>query len=189
MLPSGAGVTVEGREKHWKGTEPAQTQPSVSLPQQFSIWPHTQNSDTLWAEGKPCLPPVSNSLYTLSRVRLFATPWTIAHQSMGFSRQEYWSGLPFPSPGESSQSRDWIWVSHIAGRFFTIWATREATRMLLDAYCLRLNGLTDSLCRMAFDGEFLGGPVIRTGSFHCWGPRFVPGWGTKIPQGALLGQN
>ena len=34
-------------------------------------------------------------------VRLFATPWTVAHQaspSMGFSRQEYWSGLPFPSP-------------------------------------------------------------------------------------------
>ena len=39
----------------------------------------------------------------LSRVRLFATPWTVAHQaplSMGFSRQEYWSGLPFPSPGD-----------------------------------------------------------------------------------------
>ena len=39
----------------------------------------------------------------LSRVRLFATPWTIAYQaplSMGFSRQENWSGLPFPSPGE-----------------------------------------------------------------------------------------
>ena len=38
---------------------------------------------------------------SLSRVRLFATPWTVAHQappSMGFSRQEYWSGLPFPSP-------------------------------------------------------------------------------------------
>ena len=36
---------------------------------------------------------------SLSRVRLFATPWTVAHQaplSMGFSRQEYWSGLPFP---------------------------------------------------------------------------------------------
>ena len=32
-----------------------------------------------------------------------ATPWTVAHQaplSMGFSRQEYWSGLPFPSPGD-----------------------------------------------------------------------------------------
>ena len=39
----------------------------------------------------------------LSRVRLFATPWTVACQSplsMKFSRQEYWSGLPFPSPGD-----------------------------------------------------------------------------------------
>ena len=39
----------------------------------------------------------------LSSVRLFATPWTVAYQappSMGFSRQEYWSGLPFPSPGD-----------------------------------------------------------------------------------------
>ena len=39
----------------------------------------------------------------LSRVRLFATPWTVAHQaspSMGFPRQEYWSGLPSPSPGD-----------------------------------------------------------------------------------------
>ena len=37
----------------------------------------------------------------VSRVRLSVTPWTMAHQaplSMGFSRQEYWSGLPFPSP-------------------------------------------------------------------------------------------
>ena len=40
---------------------------------------------------------------SLSRVRLFVTPWTVALQaplSMGFSRQEYWSGLPFPSPGD-----------------------------------------------------------------------------------------
>ena len=40
---------------------------------------------------------------SLSRVHLFATPWTVAHQaplSVGFSRQEYWSGLPFPSPGD-----------------------------------------------------------------------------------------
>ena len=40
---------------------------------------------------------------SLSRVRFFATPWTVAYQaplSMGFSRQEYWSGLPFPSPGD-----------------------------------------------------------------------------------------
>ena len=42
---------------------------------------------------------------SLSRVRLSVTPWTVAHQaplSMGFSRQEYWSGLPFPSPGDLS---------------------------------------------------------------------------------------
>ena len=48
---------------------------------------------------------VSSWFNLLSRVRLFATPRTIALQaplSMGFSRQEYWSGLPFPSPGESS---------------------------------------------------------------------------------------
>ena len=40
---------------------------------------------------------------SLSRVWLFVTPWTIAHQappSMEFSRQEYWSGLPFPSAGD-----------------------------------------------------------------------------------------
>ena len=40
---------------------------------------------------------------SLSRVRLFTTPWTGAYGaslSTGFSRQEYWSGLPFPSPGD-----------------------------------------------------------------------------------------
>ena len=39
----------------------------------------------------------------LSCVQLFATPWTVAHQAplyMRFFRQEYWSGLPFPSPGD-----------------------------------------------------------------------------------------
>ena len=42
-------------------------------------------------------------LKLLSRVRLFVTPWAIAYHappSMGFSREEYWSGLPFPSPGD-----------------------------------------------------------------------------------------
>ena len=40
---------------------------------------------------------------SLSRVRLFATPWTVAYQappSMEFTRQKYWSGLPFPSAGD-----------------------------------------------------------------------------------------
>ena len=47
-------------------------------------------------------------LSCFSRVRLCATPWTVAHQaplSMGFSRQKYWSGLPFPSPGDLPNPR------------------------------------------------------------------------------------
>ena len=47
--------------------------------------------------------PEWSEVKSLSRVWLFATPWTIAYQappSMRFSRQEYWSGLPFPSPGD-----------------------------------------------------------------------------------------
>ena len=45
----------------------------------------------------------THEVKSLSRVRLFATPWTVAYQappSRGFSRQEYRSGLPFPSPGD-----------------------------------------------------------------------------------------
>ena len=47
------------------------------------------------------LPPLLLLLSRFSRVRLCATPWPAAYQappSMGFSRQEYWSGLPLPSP-------------------------------------------------------------------------------------------
>ena len=50
-----------------------------------------------------CSYKVKVKVKSLSRVRLFATPWTVAYQaprSMGFSRQEYWNGLPFPSPGD-----------------------------------------------------------------------------------------
>ena len=45
----------------------------------------------------------SEPVKLLSRVQLFATPWTVAYQApptLEFSRQEYWSGLPFPSPGD-----------------------------------------------------------------------------------------
>ena len=44
-------------------------------------------------------------MYVLSCAHVFVTPWTVAHQaplSMGFSRQEYWSGLPFPTLGDLS---------------------------------------------------------------------------------------
>ena len=55
----------------------------------------------------------------LSRVQLFETPWTVAYQaplSIEFSRQEYWSGLPFPSPGDLPNPGIETPVSHIAGR-------------------------------------------------------------------------
>ena len=56
--------------------------------------------------------------------QLFATPWTVACKaplSMGFSRQKYWSGLPFPSPGDlPDPGTDWSPVSSaLADRFFT----------------------------------------------------------------------
>ena len=53
------------------------------------------------AARPPSLPSTFKSWW-LSHIQLFATPWTADHQvslSVGFSRQEYWSGLAFPSPG------------------------------------------------------------------------------------------
>ena len=57
-------------------------------------------------ESLPNNPPIKVKL--LSRVWLFVTPWTVAHQAppfMEFSRQEYWSGLPFPSPEDLPDPR------------------------------------------------------------------------------------
>ena len=74
-------------------------------------------------QGSPCL-SMKLKVKLLSHIWLFATPWTIAYQappSMGFSRQEYWSGLPFPSPGESSRPRDRTRVSRTPGRRFNRW--------------------------------------------------------------------
>ena len=69
--------------------------------------------------------PLKVKVKSLSRVRLFGTPWTIAHQahpSMGFSRQECWSGLPFPSPGDLPDlgiKPASLVPPTLAGRFFT----------------------------------------------------------------------
>ena len=72
-----------------------------------------------------------------SLVRLFVTPWTVAYQaplSMGFSRQEYWRGLPCPPPGhlpnpgiELASLRS----SALAGRSFTAHATWEVQYMYI----------------------------------------------------------
>ena len=58
----------------------------------------------------------------LSRVQLLATPGTVAHQvplSTGFPTREYWSGLPFPSPGNLPDLETKPTSPALAGRFFT----------------------------------------------------------------------
>ena len=67
----------------------------------------TRSTPSMWSSTfpRPPRPQLFKRIECLwlGRVQLFATPWTVAHQaplSMGFSRQEYWSGLPFPSPGD-----------------------------------------------------------------------------------------
>ena len=61
-------------------------------------------------------------IQSLSYVRLLWTTWTVAHHaplSMGFSRQEYWSGLPFPSPGDLPNPEIKLMSPALAGGFFT----------------------------------------------------------------------
>ena len=64
----------------------------------------------LWSKSFPVCPLLLLPLSHFSRVWLCVTPWMAAHQappSLGFSRQEYWSGLPFPSPMHESEKRKW----------------------------------------------------------------------------------
>ena len=69
---------------------------------------------------------------SFSRVQLFVALWTVAHQappSMGFSRQEYWSGLPLPSPGDLPDpgiKPASLLSLALASKFFTTSTTWEA---------------------------------------------------------------
>ena len=71
------------------------------------------------------------TVWLLSHVRLFATPWTVACQdplSVGFSKQEYWSGLSFPSPGDLSDlgmELAFLMSPALAGGVFTTRASFE----------------------------------------------------------------
>ena len=125
------------RQEYWSGLP----FPSGNLPNPgIELRSPAFQADALTSE-----PPGNLDLYSylflkmrvksLSCVRLFATSWTVAHQappSMGFSRQEYWSGFPFPSPGDLPNVGIEPGASCIPGRRFNLWATREA----LDLYDL-----------------------------------------------------
>ena len=73
--------------------------------------------------------------WSLSRVQLFATPWTVGHQAplfMEFSRQEYWSGWPSPLPGDLPNpgiEPTSLTSPALAAGFFTTSATWEAHRL------------------------------------------------------------
>ena len=89
---------------HLSGSNPAVFQ-ADSLESFLLCQPETKLVDMHGEEKATglCLLPLLLLLSRFSHVRLCATPWTVAYQaplSMGFSRQEYWSGLPFSSPGD-----------------------------------------------------------------------------------------
>ena len=80
-------------------------------------------SPTLQADSLP--PELTKKKWkwnALSHVWLFATPWTVIH---GILQARILEWVAFPFSRGSSQPRDWTQVSHIAGGFFTSWATRE----------------------------------------------------------------
>ena len=85
---------------------------SITMPLLIVGWSliyYRSDGDVNWKSIWKCcfrilnLHKVKVKVKSLSLIWLFATPWTVAYQaslSVGFSRQEYWSGLPFPSPGD-----------------------------------------------------------------------------------------
>ena len=86
-------------------------------PYLLSSLPHTEKGDIF------IVVTLSQSARTLSYIRLFVTPWTVAREaplSMGFPRHEYWSGLPFSPPGDlPSPGIEPPLSPALAGRFFT----------------------------------------------------------------------
>ena len=115
------------------------TQPQISRARIRPSVPWLKESGWLRGRNEKCnLKPKAGiflglwvlcALFMLSPVWLFVTPWTIAHQaplSMGFSRQEHWSGLPYslsgylPDPGVEPAS---LMSPELAGGFFTTSAT------------------------------------------------------------------
>ena len=82
---------------------------------------------------------------SLSHVWLLATPWTAAHQapaSMGFSRQEYWSGVPLPSPASGSSHH------HLGdGLWSQTWVGIASSSMVFGTFCV-LFSLSFLMCRI-----------------------------------------
>ena len=90
----------------------------------------------------------------------FATPWTVAHQAsllMGFSRQEYWSGLPFPPPGDLPDPGIKLASPALAGGFFATEPPGKTTQATAAAAAKSLQSCP-TLCEPR-DGSPPGSPV------------------------------
>ena len=121
---------VEGleanRRKHWREKKDLRALRTKLLSNIWRVW-----RDCIFSEWPELVQwgPVTTGSCVVSCIQLFATPWTIAHQvplSMGFPRLEYWSKLPFPSPGDLPDPRIEpvsLMPPVLAGRFFTTTAT------------------------------------------------------------------
>ena len=96
---------LEGWRAHGKECEEAEDRlrgPWIRAQGDHEFTPCTRDNESVPLNSQLYNPLCTSAVKSLSRVRLFTTPWTVAHQappSMGFSRQEYWSGLLIPSPG------------------------------------------------------------------------------------------
>ena len=89
-----------------------------------------------------CMKVKSEVVQSFSRVRLFATPWTATHQappSMGFSRQECWSGVPSSSPKSLDGSFAIRWLTSILYTSFSLGSTYRSVRKP-DIYFQASNG-------------------------------------------------
>ena len=131
--------------------------PSLEPPTVFSVQGHEAGNSTSAQKGsktqqvkgrvgrteRVVLTYIHCMLSRFSRIRLFVTPWTVACQaplSMGSSRQEYWSGLPCPPPGDLPDpgiEPVSLLSPALAGGFFTTSATWEA-QVKVTQSCLTL---------------------------------------------------
>ena len=126
---------------------------------------------------------VNVKVKSLSRVLLFVTPWTAAYQappSMGFSRQEYWSGLPLPSPGEGNSYPLKEMATHSGtlgtekpGRLYVLAVAKSRTRLSDFTFTFHFALFTALEKEMATHSSVLAWRIPGTGE-----PRELPSMGS-----------
>ena len=111
-------------------------------------------------------------LSPFSRVQLFDTPWTVARQaplSMGFSRQEYWSGLLFPAPGDLPDPGIEPRSPALTGRFFItlLPGKPDPTSAPLKTGTEGNSVCRDSFMEQAWEARGMGKEQVGTGFRQC----------------------